>query len=224
VRVVVTGASRGIGRATALALAERGAKLTLVGRGSAALSAVRAELEARGALEEVILAELADPESVQKAAQKLSTGRYDAIIHAAGIVERSPLVSLDLDSLRRQHEVNFIAPLALTRAVLPAMLKARQGRILFVSSISAVVSTPSQIAYNSSKAALTIAMRCLAEELHDTGVMTAAVLPGAVDTDMLKGSAYPPRMTAEEVAKTLAFLLFDASLAHNGAAIEMFGT
>ena len=66
-------------------------------------------------------------------------------------------------------------------------------------------------------------MKSLAEELSDSGLMTAALLPGSVATRMLEGSGFPPRMTAEDVAKTLAFFALDAPLAHNGAVIEMFG-
>jgi 3-oxoacyl-[acyl-carrier protein] reductase len=223
-RALVTGGSRGIGRATALALAERGARLTLLSRSSQALNEVLGLLPA-GAVDEVLDAELSDPEAVRRLAQELGArDAFDVVIHAAGIIERGELVAMDFDSLRRQHEINFLAPLALTGAVLPRMLEAGQGRIVFVSSISASLPTATQIAYNSSKAALTMAMRCLALELRDTGLMTAAVLPGAVDTDMLKGSSFLPRMAPEEVAKTLTFLALDASLAHNGAVVEMFGT
>jgi 3-oxoacyl-[acyl-carrier protein] reductase len=66
-------------------------------------------------------------------------------------------------------------------------------------------------------------MKSLAEELRDSGLMTVAILPGSVDTDMLKGSGYPPRMTPEDVAQTIAHYALDAPLAHNGSVIEMFG-
>jgi len=222
---LVSGASRGIGRATALELAERGARLTLVGRRSPALLGVLGELGGRGAQYSFVEADLADREAVARVGSELAQQEsFDAIVHAAGIIERAPLVAMDPDQLRRQFEVNLFAPLALTRALLPGMLAQKKGRILFVSSISAHLPTATQIAYNSAKAGLTMAMRCLALELTDSGLMTAAVLPGAVDTDMLRGSPFPPRMTPEEVAKTLSFLVFDASLAHNGAALEMFGT
>ena len=115
------------------------------------------------------------------------------------------------------------APFRLTSALLPAMLAQRQGRILFVSSISAVLGSQQQAAYNASKAGLVALMRCLAEELTDTGLMTAAVLPGAIATDMLKGSGYEARMSAADVARTLCFLGIEASLAHNGGITEMFG-
>jgi NAD(P)-dependent dehydrogenase (short-subunit alcohol dehydrogenase family) len=103
------------------------------------------------------------------------------------------------------------------------MLARRSGRVLFVSSISADLGTKAQAAYNTSKAGLVASMKCLAEELADTGVLTMALLPGAVDTAMLTGSAFPPRMSAEDVARTLVFYALDASSAHNGARIEMFG-
>lgn len=67
-------------------------------------------------------------------------------------------------------------------------------------------------------------MKSVAEELRDSGVMTCALLPGSVDTSMLVGSGFAPRMSAADVARTLVFLGLDASLAHNGAAVEMFGT
>jgi NAD(P)-dependent dehydrogenase (short-subunit alcohol dehydrogenase family) len=67
-------------------------------------------------------------------------------------------------------------------------------------------------------------MKCLAEELSDTGVFTLAVLPGSVSTQMLQGSGFSPRMAAEEVARTLAFYALEASSAHNGGVVEMFGT
>jgi NAD(P)-dependent dehydrogenase (short-subunit alcohol dehydrogenase family) len=67
-------------------------------------------------------------------------------------------------------------------------------------------------------------MKCLAEELSDTGVSTMALLPGSVDTRMLDGSGFSARMSATEVAGTLVFYALDSSPAHNGARVEMFGT
>jgi 3-oxoacyl-[acyl-carrier protein] reductase len=223
-RVAVTGASRGIGRATALALAERGCEVTTVGRMSPDLSLTHRLLDQKGSAPRHIEVDLARPEMTRAAGLSLREELgLMALVHCAGIVRRSPLAEFDEAEHREQFEVNFHAPLLLTRQVLPLFLAQRRGRILFVSSISAGVATPGQASYNSSKAALDSAMRCLAEELTDTGVMTASVLPGAVDTDMLAGSGFAPRMVPEDVAKTLVFFALDASLAHNGATIEMFG-
>jgi 3-oxoacyl-[acyl-carrier protein] reductase len=104
------------------------------------------------------------------------------------------------------------------------MRERKRGRILFVASISSTLGTKGQSAYCASKWGVLGLMKSLAEELSDTGLMTAAVLPGSVDTHMLQGSGFAPRMSAEDVARTLVFLALDAPLAHNGAVIEMFGT
>jgi 3-oxoacyl-[acyl-carrier protein] reductase len=115
------------------------------------------------------------------------------------------------------------APYALTRALVPAMRARGHGRVLFVGSISGTLGTARQSAYCASKWGLTGFMKSLAEELHDTGLMTCAVLPGSVDTNMLDGSGFDPRMSADDVARTLVHYALDAPLAHNGAVIEMFG-
>jgi 3-oxoacyl-[acyl-carrier protein] reductase len=83
--------------------------------------------------------------------------------------------------------------------------------------------SPGAAAYAASKWGLTGFTKSLAEELSNSGLMACSVLPGSIDTDMLKGAAFPARMSAADVAKTVEFLALDAPLAHNGAVIEMFG-
>lgn len=221
----VTGSNRGIGRATAEQLATRGVRIVTVGRSdSEASSSLRRSLEAKDAYYGHIEVDLAVPSQVTEAASELRRIRgLEILVQAAGIIERGSVAELDPESVRRQFEVNLLAPFSLAQAALPHFLEMKKGRLLFVSSISSESPTPLQSAYNASKAGLTMMMRCLAEELRDTGVMAAAVLPGAVDTDMLRGSGYKPRMTAEEVAQAIAYLALDAGLAHNGSTIEMFG-
>ncbi|HSC85641.1 MAG TPA: SDR family oxidoreductase [Polyangiaceae bacterium] len=230
---VLTGASRGVGRATALGLAERGTRLCLLGRRSAALDETlrlldeaRRSLGERGAAAvETIECELSAPDAVERAASEVleRCGAPDVVIHNAGIVERQSLEALEDEVWRRQLNVNLEAPMRLTRAFLPSMRSRGSGRVLFVSSISAYLGSAQQAPYNVSKAGLLALMRCLAEELSDSGLMTCALVPGAIDTDMLRGSPYPPRMTAEEVARTLCFLALDAGRAHNGGVVEMLG-
>lgn len=223
--ILLTGASRGVGRATAQLLATRGQNLILLGRPSAALKETLADVKQRGVQAELLTCDLSQSTQVQEASRVL-LDRYGppaTIIHNAGIVERVSLLELTEESWRQQMEVNLTAPFLLTQALLPALLAQKSGRILFVASISAQVGTARQCAYNASKAGLVSFMRCLAEEISDTGLMTAAVLPGGIDTEMLQGSGFPARMHPEEVARTLSFLSLDASLAHNGAVLEMFG-
>lgn len=222
---VVTGASRGIGRALARLLAARGADLALIGRRSEAQATLLAELAREGRRATQIGCELADASDVERAAAEvLDLGVPDAVVHNAGVVARGCLV--EDESLERWNEqlaVNLTAPFLLTRGLLPAMKARRSGRIVFVGSISSTLGTAGQAAYNASKWGLVGLMKSLAEELMDTGLSTCAILPGGVDTDMLRGSSFPPRMSAEDVARTLTFFALDAPVAHNGGVQEMFG-
>jgi len=223
---IVTGASRGIGRATAKALAERGMQLAFVGRASPELEEAEELCRAAGAPSvRRFVADLAERDQLERAAQQLAelTPAPHVVIHNAGIVHRGNVEALSPDAWREQVEINLNAPFVLTRAVLPAMRRARRGRILFVASISSTVGTAGQSGYAATKWGILGFMKSLAEELRDSGLMTAAVLPGSVATRMLEGSSFPARMEAVDVARTLAFLALDASLAHNGSSVEMFG-
>lgn len=225
-RVLITGTSRGIGRATAIACAARGTELGLLGRPSKAqreTTELCLKAGARRVLE--LPADAALAGELEKAAAEflLSCGPPDALIHNAGIAARTSIEETTLESWDDQLRVNLTAPFVLTRALLPAMRARRTGRIVFVGSISSTLGTANLSAYCASKWGLVGLMKSLAEELKDSGLMTCAVLPGSVDTQMLVGSGFPARMSADDVARTLVHYAFDAPLAHNGASIEMFG-
>lgn len=218
-RALLTGASRGIGRATAHALAARGVKLSLLGRASAALSLVAKETGAS-----VEHCDLADGAALEAAAARvLASGVPDVLVNDAGVIERASVEETTCASFDHQLAVNLRAPFLLSRALLPAMRARGSGRIINVGSISATLGSPRAAAYAASKWGLVGFTKSLAEELTDSGLMTVVVLPGSVDTEMLAGSGYSPRMTAEDVAATLVHYALDAPLAHNGAVIEMFG-
>lgn len=222
---LITGASRGIGRATALHFADRGVELVLLGRPSQAFVETERELKKRQARWNFHACDFQDRTSVDRAVGQLQDQGLipDVLVLNAGTIERQSFVEISDESWDAQIEVNLNAPLRITRAFLGPMLKRDSGRVLFVSSISAVLGTASQSAYNVSKAGLVAAMKCLAEEVSATSLSTMALLPGSVDTDMLRGSGFLPRMSPLEVAETLAFYAFDAGRAHNGACVEMFG-
>lgn len=224
-RALVTGTSRGIGRALVLELCERGVELVLLSRASKDQSETERLLSEKGAKFSAHYADLIDRASLDSALSEVlhSGPALDAIVHNAGVIERAEVRQMSDRLWDHQIEINLTAPLRITRAFLPGMIEARKGRIVFVSSISAVLGTRAQAAYHAAKAGMLGAMKCLAEELSDTGVSTMALLPGAVETQMLEGSGFVARMTAEEVARTLAFYALDPSTAHNGARIEMFG-
>lgn len=222
---IVTGASRGVGRATAVAFAKRNVPVILIGRPSAQLQQTADSCRDLDVACHVVTAELSVPEQVAEAARaSLEYGPIEVLVNNAGVADRALLTDLTLSSYSYQMNTNLLAPIWLSRALLPSMLQRRSGRIVNVASISSTLGTAGQIAYNASKWGLIGFTKSLAAELTDTGLMTVAVLPGSIDTDMLKGSPFPARMTADDVAKTLLHYALDAPLAHNGASIEMFGT
>jgi 3-oxoacyl-[acyl-carrier protein] reductase len=226
-KILITGMSRGIGRATALACAARGAELGLLGRPSER-QRQSAEACLKGGAKRVLslAADATKVPELERAASDFlqAFGAPDAIVHSAGIAVRSSIEATSFASWQEQLQINLSAPFVLTRALLPAMRARRTGRIVFVGSISSTLGTANLAGYCASKWGLIGLMKSLAAELTDSGLMTCAVLPGSVDTEMLVGSGFPPRMTAEAVAQTLVHYAFDAPLAHNGASIEMFGT
>lgn len=222
---VITGTSRGVGRALALRLAQAGYLPVLLGRTSAQARETERLLGERSQPFVSIECDLAFPDQVVEAARAVlqQVGAPELVVHNAGIVERAPVAELSDAAWDRQLEINLGAPFRLTRALLPSMLAADRGRILFVSSISANLGARGQAAYQASKAGLLGLMRCLAEDLAATNLLTMALLPGAIDTDMLKDSPFPARMTAAEVAETLAFYAGAPGRGHHGSVVEMFG-
>jgi 3-oxoacyl-[acyl-carrier protein] reductase len=222
---VITGASRGVGRELALELSARGMELLLLMRASEAQRTTEELLRREGRSFHTLLCDLRERDQVDRASKELLAkfGPPQLVVHNAAIVRRASLAQTKDEDWDEQMEVNVTAPFRLTRSLLPEMLKTGQGRIVFISSISAVVGTARQAGYNASKAALVALMRCLAEELSGTPLMTTALLPGSVDTEMLKGSGFSPSMTAADVARSVAYYGLEAPKAHNGAVIEMFG-
>jgi 3-oxoacyl-[acyl-carrier protein] reductase len=223
---LVTGAGRGVGRAVALSLAKRGMRLALLGRPSTGLSetaTLLGSLSPQQPLE--VTADFADAESLERAAARVvaELGAPSVVVHNAGMVVRASIEGTSVAAWDEQIAVNLRAPFVLTRALLPSMRAAQHGRFVFVGSISGTLGSPGAAGYAASKWALTGFMKSLAAELTDSGLMACAVLPGSIDTDMLKGGPFPARMSADDVAKSIEFLALDAPLAHNGATLEMFG-
>jgi 3-oxoacyl-[acyl-carrier protein] reductase len=219
-RAILTGASRGIGRATALELGRRNVELTLIGRPSTKLDEVAKQTNAH-----VVHWDLAEGAHAAAAGKEtLRAGTPNIVIHNAGVIERASIEETSLESYDRQMAINLRAPFLLTRELLPAMKRAGSGRFLFIGSIAGTVGTARASVYCASKWGLTGLMKSLAAELSGTGLSSVALLPGSVDTEMLAGSGFAPRMTAEDVARTIAWYALEAPLAHNGGVVELFGT
>ena len=221
--VVVTGASRGIGRALALRLAKEGATVVLSARDATALAAVASEVTTAGGRCLCVAADLCVTAEVRALAQAASNvGPIDALVNNAGVVHRRSLADTDEARWDETLDVNLKAPYLLTQALLPGMLARGRGRIVNVCSISSVLGTPNLTAYCASKWALLGFTKALAREVEGTGVSVIAVLPGSTDTDMLKGSGFAPDFTADEVAQIIAYFAGLAPIALNGAALELF--
>ena len=224
--VLITGVSRGIGRACALAFAERGKRLALVGRASEGQEATRAACEALGADVRAYACDVAQHDDVERAARRVldEQGCPHVVINNAGMLERGPRVhEIDVDVWDRILAVNLRGPFLVTRALLPAMLEAGRGRFLHVSSISGTIGCPQMAHYGASKWGLLGFHAALSDELKGTGLVSVAILPGSVDTDMLAKVPFPPDMTAEAVAEVMVYYALDAPVAIAGARVQVYG-
>jgi NAD(P)-dependent dehydrogenase (short-subunit alcohol dehydrogenase family) len=181
--VLITGASRGIGRAAALALDRAGHDVIAGVRHSEAAARLAAEASER--LRTVLL-DVTDAASIRAAADAVG-GRLDALVNNAGVVVGGIVEALDLDDLRRQLEVNVVGQVAVTQALLPAV-RAASGRVVFMSSISGRASAPALTPYTASKFAIEAIADGLRLEVRRWGIHVVLVEPGSIDTDMWRGA------------------------------------
>lgn len=175
--VLVTGAGRGIGLAITRHLSARGWEVYAGARSDDALR----ELAAIAGVRPTRL-DITDRDSVAALADALPA-TLDAVVNNAGIVVNGPVEGLTLDDLSRQLEVNVIAQVAVTQAVLPK-IRAAKGRIVFISSVSGLITTPGTGAYCASKYALESLADALRMELRPWGIAVSLVEPGPIRTDI----------------------------------------
>jgi NAD(P)-dependent dehydrogenase (short-subunit alcohol dehydrogenase family) len=175
--VLVTGAGRGIGRAIAVRMARAGWRVYAGVRTDVAAKelATESELIAPVELDVTVPAHL-------DALDRELPERLDALVNNAGIGVGGPVETLSRGDMYRQLDVNLVGPLALTRAMLPRLRRAR-GRLVFISSINGRVSFPFTGIYNASKYATEAVADCLRVELRPAGVQVALIEPGVIDTD-----------------------------------------
>ncbi|MDH3684865.1 MAG: SDR family NAD(P)-dependent oxidoreductase [Myxococcales bacterium] len=198
---IVTGASAGIGAATARALGALGWSVALGARRLPRLEAVAAEVEALGGRAFAHPLDVTDPNSIDVfvAAAEAALGPADTLVSNAGMSGITPLTETPLDRLRTEVEVNLLGPLHLSRRVIPGFRERGRGDLLFVSSETAVRPRPLQVGYSAAKAGLEAAARALAMELEGTGVRSIILRIGPTgDTEF--GSDFD----RDEIAAALA--------------------
>lgn len=190
---IVTGASRGIGRAVTLALAERGATVVVSARrlqSSAGTGGTLAETvamaEALGAKALGVATEIVNEQGPQDIAQKAikAFGHIDILVNNAGVYPDSAIAEMDLDEWQDMLAINLTAPFLMSKAVIPQMMEQGTGSILNVSSGYALTYSDGHVGYGTTKAGLNTFSQFLAKELRPLGIAVNAWMPGLISTDL----------------------------------------
>jgi 3-oxoacyl-[acyl-carrier protein] reductase len=235
---LVTGGSRGIGRATAQVLAEQGARvfITFVGNEAAARETVDS-IRGAGGNAEALRVDVADTTAAEAAVADVAkrAGKLDVLVANAGVSIDALLLRLKEDDFDRTLAVNLKGAVACSRAAIKVMMRAKTGRIVLLSSVVGEMGNVGQTAYAASKAALLGVAKSLAREYASRSITVNAVAPGYVDTDMTSGltgelrekmlTAVPLGRTgtAREIAAAIAYLASDEAAYVTGQTLRVNG-
>ena len=224
---IVTGASQGIGAATALALGKKGFGVALAARRPAGLVAIENRIREAGGSAFVAPTDVTERDQVTElvAETERRFGPVGLLVNAAGAVHRAPLTSTsdaDFDSI---VGVNLKGAFLCTRAVLPGMIERRHGRIVNLAAMAGRIGAPRLAAYCASKWGVVGLTKACAEELRPAGISVFAVCPGSVDTASYR-AAIPgakPRSAPGSVADVIAWLGAEAPAAMTGSVVDAPG-
>lgn len=238
---IVTGASRGIGRAIALGLAERGYDLALtdIGPQQAALAAVAGEIAERGRRCITIMADVSNPEDCRRSADEAvrGLGHVDALVNNAGILKLASIEELTPEIWDTTFAVNARGVFQMTQALIPHMRERRYGRIVNIASLAARTGGPGQSHYAASKSAVVGFTRVSSMELGQHGITVNAVCPGIIQTEMGMNNLRDPERVAyfekvtdlhrlgnpEDVVGPVAFFASDDAAFVTGQALNVDG-
>ncbi|WP_008318735.1 3-oxoacyl-[acyl-carrier-protein] reductase [Leptolyngbya sp. PCC 6406] len=224
---IVTGASRGIGRAAALALAAEGAQVVVnYARSAGAADAVVAEIVAAGGSAIALQADVSDAEQVE-ALIKATLEKWehiDVLVNNAGITRDTLLLRMKLEDWQAVIDLNLTGVFLCTKAVSRLMLKQRSGRIINIASVSGLMGNPGQANYSAAKAGVIGFTKTIAKEMAPRGVTVNAVAPGFIQTDMTENLPNTEEILKfiplgrygqpEEVAGVIRFLAADPAASY----------
>lgn len=206
--VIITGASSGIGRVTAIEMAKSGACIALAARRQHLLEEVAAEIKSLGCEPLVIPTDVTDLSQIEHLVKEVLNqwGRIDILVSNAGQYIREPIEKLTIETVHRSMQVNYYAGVNAIIAVLPYMRAQKEGHIVVVTSMDGKIGLPPDAPYVSAKFALTGFASVLRQELYGTGIYVSNILPGRVETPMIDELRVPwisAKISSESVAQAI---------------------
>ena len=211
---VVTGASEGIGRATALALAREAAAVAVTARNVDDLNKVVREIEAGGRQASAAAGDARSEEDVARIRDEVlgKYGQVDILVNNVGIAKYAPFAEISIQDYDWMMETNMRSTFLFTKAFFPGMVERREGWVVFIASVSGLMGLPNETAYAASKHAQVGFARALDHEAYKYGVKVSVIAPGGVNTRHAFGTGRTPEdaklpeyLGAEEVAEAVVF-------------------